>query len=331
MKKGILIIVLVVVALTLGGLYLFRREMDTDALTKVYGNVDIREVSLAFRVGGRLEALHFDEGERVRKDELLAELDAVPYQQQVDRATAELGIREAELQLLRNGYRVEEIVQARARLAEAEAQLRHAELSLARQEELDAGQAGTGQQLDDARTRQEQASAAVDMGRASLQLLEAGYRPEDIRKAESAVALAAAGLAEAQTRLEDTRLLAPTDGIIESRVLETGSVAGAGMPVFVMSIQESPWVRAYIPEGGLGRIHPGMPVKVETDTRPGHPYAGRIGFISPVAEFTPKSIHTEELRTNLVYRFRVVIEDPDDQLRQGMPVTVHLPTGEGGE
>ena len=126
------------------------------------------------------------------------------------------------------------------------------------------------------------------------------------------------------------RLLAPSDGIIESRILEKGAIVAPGSPVFVLSIQENPWVRAYIPESSLGKIHPGMPVEVQTDTRPDHPYRGRVGFISPVAEFTPKSIHTEELRTNLVYRFRVVLDEPDSELRQGMPVTVKLLTdGQG--
>ncbi len=327
MKKKIIIPALIIIALAAAGLYFLRQEAEEEALDTVFGNVDIREVTLGFRVGGRLEEIHFDEGEPVKQGDLLASLDPVPLEQQRDRAEAELEIRGKELDLLQAGFRKEEIAQARARVAEAEAQLTNARRTLARQEELLAGQAGTEQQLDDARARRDQAEAARQVAGANLDLVEAGYREEEIAKAEAARKLAAAGLAEAGTRLEDTRLLAPCNGIIKSRVLEKGAIVAPGSPVFVISIQEKPWVRAYIPESSLGRIRPGMEVRVLTDTRPGKPYSGHIGFISPVAEFTPKSIHTEELRTNLVYRFRIIVDDPDDQLRQGMPVTVHL----GGE
>jgi HlyD family secretion protein len=80
-----------------------------------------------------------------------------------------------------------------------------------------------------------------------------------------------------------------------------------------------------VPEPELGLIHPGQPALVVTDSRPDRPYEGQIGFISPVAEFTPKSVETPELRTDLVYRLRVVVDDPDPGLRQGMPVTVRIP------
>ena len=324
MRKKIIIPIVVIIALVAAGLYFLRREAEAEALVTVYGNVDIREVTLGFRVGGRIEDILFEEGEAVKKGDLLARLDPLPLQQQRDRAAAELEIRRSELDLLQSGFRKEEVAQSRARVAEAEAQHANAARTLARQEELQAGRAGTEQQLDDARARRDQAEAALQVARANLQLMEAGFRTEEIAKAEAAMRLAEAGLAEAGTRVEDTHLLSPCNGIIKSRVLEKGAIVAPGAPVFAVSIQENPWVRAYIPESSLGQIHPGMEVRVQTDSRPGNPYRGHIGFISPVAEFTPKSIHTEELRTNLVYRFRVIVEDPDDQLRQGMPVTVHL-------
>lgn len=139
--------------------------------------------------------------------------------------------------------------------------------------------------------------------------------------------MAEAKLASAETDLGDTRLVAPGNAIVRTRAAEPGTVVGAGTPVFVLSLQENPWVRAYVPEARLGAIAPGQRVEVFTDSREA-PYPGRIGFISPTAEFTPKSIHTEELRTNLVYRFRVVIDGSAEGLRQGMPVTVKLLSNE---
>jgi HlyD family secretion protein len=98
----------------------------------------------------------------------------------------------------------------------------------------------------------------------------------------------------------------------------------AGTTVYALSLQSPVWVRAYISEPQLGLIHPGAMVKLYTDTRPDDAYDGQVGFISPVAEFTPKSVETQELRADLVYRFRVVVRNPDKALRQGMPVTVRL-------
>ena len=107
---------------------------------------------------------------------------------------------------------------------------------------------------------------------------------------------------------------------------ETGAIVAPADIVFVLSLTEPVWVRTYVSEPDLGRIHPGMKVKVSSDTRPNDTYDGTIGFISPVAEFTPKTVETPELRTDLVYRLRIVVDKPGEDLRQGMPVTVRLPT-----
>ena len=130
----------------------------------------------------------------------------------------------------------------------------------------------------------------------------------------------------ARTSLADAELRAPSDGIVLSRVREPGAIVSPSDIVYVLSLTGRVWVRAYVAEPDLGRIHPGMIVEVTTDTAPDKPYKGRIGFISPVAEFTPKSVETPDLRTDLVYRLRVIIDQPDTGLRQGMPVTIRLLT-----
>ena len=129
-------------------------------------------------------------------------------------------------------------------------------------------------------------------------------------------------------RCDDTELRAPNDGIILSRVRETGAIVAPADTVFVLSLTEPVWVRTYVAEPDLGRIHPGMKVEVTSDTRPNDAYDGTIGFISPVAEFTPKSVETPELRTDLVYRLRIVIDKPGPDLRQGMPVTLRFPSSQ---
>ena len=163
-----------------------------------------------------------------------------------------------------------------------------------------------------------------DAAAESLALLRAGPREEVIREARAALAQARAGLEIARRRLSDTELTTSAAGIIHSRVREPGAVVAPGEPVATLAVERPVWVRAYVSEPNLGRIEPGMAAEIVTDSRPERPYRGQVGFISPKAEFTPKSVETPELRTSLVYRVRIVVPEPDTGLRQGMPVTVHL-------
>lgn len=135
---------------------------------------------------------------------------------------------------------------------------------------------------------------------------------------------AEAALAVAKNNLEYIKVYAPTDGTILTRVKEPGTVVNIGDPIYTISISDPVWIRAFVPEPHLGLIYPGMEAQVYTDTPGGKIYTGRIGFISPVAEFTPKSVETTELRTDLVYRLRIYVDHPDKGLRQGMPVTIKI-------
>jgi HlyD family secretion protein len=138
------------------------------------------------------------------------------------------------------------------------------------------------------------------------------------------VTRAEAALASAELRVQDTVLKAPADGVVLTRAQEPGAVLQAGATVLTLSLVRPVWVRAYVNEPDLGHIHPGMKVEVYTDSRPSQPYQGQIGYTSPRAEFTPKNVETTELRTSLIYRVRVIVENPDEGLRQGMPVTVKV-------
>jgi HlyD family secretion protein len=129
---------------------------------------------------------------------------------------------------------------------------------------------------------------------------------------------------QSERRRADADLIAPNDGIILTRARERGAIVQAGETVFTLTLTSPVWVRTYVNERDLGLIRPGMPASVTTDSAPDRPYPAFIGFISPTAEFTPKTVETRELRTDLVYRLRVVVNNPDAGLRQGMPVTVTL-------
>ncbi|HXN10367.1 MAG TPA: HlyD family efflux transporter periplasmic adaptor subunit, partial [Steroidobacteraceae bacterium] len=175
------------------------------------------------------------------------------------------------------------------------------------------------------------ALAARDEARARLEASEQalaeqrnGYRAQEVAEAQANHTRALAAAAESAQRLADGVLTAPADGIVLTRAVEPGSILGVGTPVFTISLRAPVWARVYVSEPDLGRVAPGRAVLLYTDSHPEHPYHGRIGFVSPDAEFTPKNVETPELRTALVYRTRVIVTDADDALRQGMPVTVRL-------
>ncbi|OOG62148.1 secretion protein HlyD [Sinorhizobium sp. A49] len=296
----------------------------------LYGNVDIRQVSLGFRVSGRIAKLAVDEGDPVKAGDLLGSLDPTPFQQAVDAAEADLGALRAILEKLRAGARKSEIAQARAVHEERIAELQNADLAYERAVQLRPNGTISQANLDEASAARAAAAARTTSAREALALLEEGSRVEDIAAAAAQVQAAEARLASAHTSLSDTRLLAPDDGIVLSRVHETGAMIAPSDTAYVISLTQPVWVRAYVAEPDLGRVHPGMKVEIVSDTAPDRPYEATVGFISPVAEFTPKSVETPELRTDLVYRLRIVVAKPGVDLRQGMPVTVRLPPAAGG-
>jgi HlyD family secretion protein len=296
----------------------------------IYGNVDIRQVPLGFRVGGRIAKVYFDEGDDVKAGSVIARLDNVPYRNAMQAAEADvLGLRST-LDKLVAGPRKSEIAQGAATLNERLADLEHLELALERAVQLRPNGTISQAGLDEASAAHAAAAARAESAREALGLLQEGSRAEDIATARANLAAAEAKLASARTSLGDTELRAPNDGVILSRVREEGAIVSSSDIVSVLSIRQPVWVRSYIPETDLGKIHPGMELDVYSDSHPDAPVKGTVGFISPVAEFTPKSVETAELRTDLVYRLRIIIADAGPQLRQGMPVTIKVPQA-GGE
>jgi HlyD family secretion protein len=199
-------------------------------------------------------------------------------------------------------------------------------VAFARAQSLRTSGANAQSELDDAREARDMAAARVGSAGHTLDLLLQGTRVEEINAGQANLELARAQLASAQTSLADAVLHAPSDGVLLSRVREPGAIVTPTDVVYVLSLTRPVWIRAYVSEPQLGRIHPGMEVDIRSDTSPKRLQRGRIGFISPVAEFTPKTVETSELRTDLVYRLRIIVDFPTDQLRQGMPVTVRVPS-----
>lgn len=318
---------LIMAALVLSACSDDRRSGDRSAPLTLYGNVDIREVQLAFQDAGRIRALPVDEGARVAAGQVVAELDPTRYQLELQRLNGEVAAQTQVLARLRQGSRPQEVARARAAMASARASLADAATQLARKQQLRTVNRISVQEVDTARTRVETLQANLKAAEEEVSLVVEGPRQEDIAAAEASLAALAAARDLAAQRLEDTRLLAPAAGVIRTRILEPGAMAAPGAPVFTLALTDPLWVRAYISEPDLGLVHEGMRAEVRTDTLPDKTYQGWVGFISSTAEFTPKTVETTELRTKLVYRARIFVCDPQEELRLGMPVTVTLQPG----
>lgn len=288
------------------------------------GNVDVRQVNLAFEVPGQIASLAAEEGDRIEAGQVLAKLDDANYADQVKLAQVSVAASEAALAELEAGARPEEIGQAEANVAQAQAGLQLADTTLTRLEQLAERDVASHQVHDEASARKAEAEAQLKAAQKALELLKSGARPEQITQAAAKLDADRVYLSLAERRLSEAAMTAPQDGIILSLIRETGSIVNAGEPVYAMALVSPVWIRTYVEEPDLGRIYPGMKAEVRTDS--GDIYSGQIGFISPVAEFTPKTVQTRELRTSLVYRLRVIVANPDRGLRQGMPVTIALET-----
>ena len=313
---------LLVLAATLAWL---RHAGNDDSSLLLYGNVDIREVQLAFRQPGRVLEMAFEEGDAVAAGDRLALLDAQPYKDALAAAEAAVRVVQAEVEKLHGGLRPQEVVQAREALNRTRAAATDAERNFERQASLLPSGASSESTVDAARAARDQATAAFRAAEAVLSQAVEGFRSEDVAAGEARLAAAQAARDQASTALADTELLAPAAGTIITRVREPGSMVASQTPVYSLSLDRPVYVRAYAGEPDLGHVVPGTPVQVRTDSS-GKVYRGRIGFVSPRAEFTPKTVETPDLRTDLVYRLRVVIDDDqvDGVLRQGMPVTVEV-------
>lgn len=276
MKKKILVIILLVLIICSGIFFLTHKKENSNELT-LYGNIEIRQVDLSFQVGGQIDKLFKEEGDSVKKGELLATLDNRDYKSNLEKAEADV--------------------------------------------------AKTLAIKKDAEDKFNRNSPLIKDDVISKQDYETLLNSKDRSAADYKGAIAQKDFAKNQ--LTYTKIYAPEDGIITVRVQENGSTVAKGQPVYTMAKVKPVWIRAYVNETDLGNIKYGMKVKVYTDTTNpetgmNREYDGYIGYISPVAEFTPKTVQSTDIRTSLVYRIRVYVENIDEYLRQGMPTTIKI-------
>ncbi len=276
MKKRIVAVVLLLIIIFTAITLIKGKNQNTNELT-LYGNIEIRQVDLSFQVGGKIQKMLKEEGDSIKKGELLAVLDDRDYKSNLERAEADVKKTLA----LKN----------------------------------------------DAESKFERQSPLVEDNTISKQDYDSLLNIKNKSQADYESAIAQKNFAKNQ--LDYTKIYAPDEGIVMVRVQEEGATVNKGQIIYSISKTKPVWIRAYVNETDLGNIKYGMGVKVLTDTKDPQTgklreYNGYIGYISPVAEFTPKTVQSTDLRTSLVYRIRVYVDDIDEFLRQGMPTTIKI-------
>lgn len=326
-RKGLVLII--VLLLGVGG-WFYHQHLQTMEMTaahelKLSGNVDVREISLAFRQSDRIAELFADAGDTVKKGQVLARLDTHELQLARNEAAAKLAAQQSSLDKLYHGNRSEEIQQAQEKVRAAKATADYAAGVYSRRQQIyDSVEGVSTQELDSARSQADAANAQAAEAEQALRELIAGPRSEDVSQAEYTLQALQEELSRQDYLLSQYELLAPADGVVRSRLLEAGDMAGSTAPVFKISLLDKKWVRVYVKETDLGKIYEGQDAQVYIDSQPEKPLTGQVGYIASTAEFTPKTVQTDDLRTALVYEVRIYVDDENNVLRLGMPATVRI-------
>jgi HlyD family secretion protein len=325
MKK--VITVLLLLAAGAAGYYYFPRwngQAPPDNRLKISGNIEAHESMVSFRVQGRIIDLPVEEGQLVKQGDVLARLDSDDYRQQVNVDEAALHARTAELNLALAGSRTQEIKAAEQTLVDAQADLELKKIELRRNETLFQKDEVSAETRDVAATNLKRAKAAYERAKQTYDQLVEGTRKEQIDVNRKSVQFAQQNMEMSRIRLSYTTLRAPTSGVILVRQAELGEVMSPGTPVVTLADVDHLWLRGYVTETDLGRVRWGQPATVHADTYPAKSYPGRISFISSEAEFTPKSVETYRERVTLVYRIKVDVDNPNHELKPGMPADAYV-------
>lgn len=331
MKKPVVIgLAVVVLAAVVAGGYWWYQSRQDNGLT-LYGNVDIRTVNLSFRVGGRVESLAVDEGDAIKAGQVLGELDHKPYEIALMQAKAGVSVAQAQYDLMLAGYRDEEIAQAAAAVKQAQAAYDYAQNFYNRQQGLWKSRTISANDLENARSSRDQAQATLKSAQDKLRQYRSGNREQDIAQAKASLEQAQAQLAQAELNLQDSTLVAPSDGTLLTRAVEPGTVLNEGGTVFTVSLTRPCGYAPMLMNVILTRPSRGakccfIPMVVRTNR-----ITGRLVSFRRLRIYPRKPSKHRICVPDLVYRLRIVVTDADDALRQGMPVTVQFGDEAGHE
>ncbi|MBZ0095931.1 MAG: efflux RND transporter periplasmic adaptor subunit, partial [Sulfuricella sp.] len=288
------------------------------------GTMDATEIAVSFRMPGILHSRPVEEGSRVKPGELLAALDGRESVARLHQAEAAQQAAQARLKDLEQGYRPQEIAEARAQVEQARANQANLEEEARRSEALFLGGATSRQRHDKDRTAAAVSAQQLSAAQERLKLLQSGYRPETINVARAQLDEAQAAVEAARSAWEDLQVKSPVDGVVTRTHAEVGETLGAGRPVVTVTDISRPWVRVYIPENQIGKVRLGAAAKIKVDTFPNREFDGRVSYVSSQAEFTPKNVQTQEERVKLVFAVNVTLDNRDGTLKPGMPADVTI-------
>jgi HlyD family secretion protein len=289
--------------------------------------VEATDVRVATKVAGRIDAMAVREGDRVVPGQEIVRLDTTDTRLALDAARAEQGQAEADLALRESGSRPEEIAEAKASAARARAELNGAERDLERMRGLLERGSGTEKARDDAQTRRDMADGAWRAAEERARRLEAGFRREEKDAARARVAAAKAKVAQLEQQVADAVITSPSAGTVTEKLAEQGELAARGQALVVVTDLADAWLTTYVSEPDLARVRLGQDVEVKTDD--GQLRSGRIIFLSPQAEFTPKNVQTPDERAKLVFKMKVQLPNGDGLFKPGMPAQVKIVPGGG--
>jgi HlyD family secretion protein len=324
MKKKLLIAGIVVLAAVIGILIYRSRNQHEEGVLTLSGNVEITEINTGFKFSGRIRELFAEEGQTINKGDKMAVLDDAELENQVIQNRAYLSETLTRLAELRAGARVQEVEQAKANVAYAEAELVKSKKDYERSEALFQKEVISAQQMDAAKRTYDVALSRHKNAIETLSLVEEGPRKESIKAAEDRVQQAKAALGVSEERLKDTVLFAPVSGVIMRKNMELGETVAPGAPVYTIGDLENPWIKVYVKEDKLGLVKLGQKAGITTDSYPGKKYEGVLTYISSEAEFTPKNVQTQEERVKLVFGIKVSAKNDNGELKPGMPADVTI-------
>ncbi|MEW6350290.1 MAG: efflux RND transporter periplasmic adaptor subunit [Thermodesulfobacteriota bacterium] len=330
-KKIIVLVVLIGMGTAVGwamGWLGFNRGSNHAGKIFVNGNIEAVEVDLAFRIGGQIKTLPIEEGDRVLKDQEISTLDTDTLLAQQGAARAEIATARAVLDELEAGTRQEEIDAARAAFKAAESRLENARAEYDRYVVLFKEKAISGSVFDKRETELKVAREEFNNARERLTQLERGPREQQIRAARHRLERAQWELKKIDLDIAHSRIETPITGVVLVKSNEQGEVVLPGATVATVAKVDEVWLKGYVSEQNLGQVKLGQKVETYTDTYPGKIYDGRVTFISPKAEFTPKNVQTKEERVKQVYRIKVTIPNPHQELKIGMPAEGYILVGE---
>jgi len=326
MKRRLPVLILMA-ALIAAGAYFYPRitnKAKPENQLTLSGNIEAHESLVSFKIQGRIIDLPVEEGQWVEHGTLLARLDDADYRQKVRIDEANVNVRESNLALTLAGTREQEVKASQQTMLDAQADLQQKKLDDDRALNLFSKEEISAQDRDRADTALKRSEAIFQAAQQRYNQAVEGSRKEDIAIARANLAEANANLGLSRVNLSYTILRAPSAGVITVRQAELGEVVVPGTPVVTLADLDHMWLRAYIAETDLGRIRWGQEATITTDTYPGKQYRGRISFISSSAEFTPKSAQTYKERVTLVYRIKIDVENPNHELKPGMPADAHV-------